>query len=49
MACSCKNNASNKQVTAVKQVVKQSNNTYGSPSLPKKKIFTKKTIMKRPF
>ena len=49
MACSCKNSTSNKQVTAVKQVVKQANTTYGSSSLPKKKIFTKKTIMKRSF
>jgi hypothetical protein len=48
MSCSCKGNTSNKQVTAVKQVVKSTPATKYSSSLPKKNI-TKKVTIRRPI
>lgn len=48
MACSCKNNATNKQVTAVKQVVK-GNNIYSSSAASQKKPLSKKILFKKHF
>lgn len=47
MACSCKNGASKKQVTSVKQVVKKPATVTPSTSEPQRKTLTKRVILRR--
>lgn len=47
MACSCKSSSSNKQVTAVKQVVKSTTAPKLSSSKPQKNTGPKRILFKR--
>lgn len=49
MACSCKSNSSNKQVTAVKQVVKKTTTPKLSTTRPKKNITPRRIVFRRPM
>ena len=50
MACSCKNNSLNKQVTTVKQVTKKApDSSVMASSKPVKKPLLKRSIIRRPM
>jgi hypothetical protein len=49
MACSCKSNSSNKQVTAVKQVVKKTTTPKTLSSSAQKKVTPRRILFKRPM
>ena len=49
MACSCKSNSSQKQVTSIKQVVKSQPTSTSSSNKPKKNITTRRMVFRRPM
>jgi hypothetical protein len=49
MACSCKSGSAVKQVTSVKQVVKNPSRTVMASSRPQRKNLIKQAILKRPM